>query len=37
LLGEHTRTVLRKTLGYDDARIAVLAEAGVFGAAGRKG
>jgi crotonobetainyl-CoA:carnitine CoA-transferase CaiB-like acyl-CoA transferase len=37
LLGEHTRAVLRKMLGYDDARIAALAEAGVFGAAGRKG
>ena len=32
LLGEHTKEVLRKTLGYDDARIAALAEAGVFGA-----
>ena len=31
LLGEHTREVLRKTLGYDDARIAALAEAGAFG------
>jgi crotonobetainyl-CoA:carnitine CoA-transferase CaiB-like acyl-CoA transferase len=31
LLGEHTGEVLRKTLGYDDARIAALAEAGVFG------
>jgi crotonobetainyl-CoA:carnitine CoA-transferase CaiB-like acyl-CoA transferase len=31
LLGEHTREVLRRTLGYDDARIALLAEAGVFG------
>jgi len=31
LLGEHTRSVLRKTLGYDDARIAALAEAGAFG------
>ena len=31
LLGQHTRAVLRKTLGYDDARIAALAEAGVFG------
>jgi crotonobetainyl-CoA:carnitine CoA-transferase CaiB-like acyl-CoA transferase len=31
LLGEHTRQVLRKTLGYDDGRIAALAEAGVFG------
>jgi crotonobetainyl-CoA:carnitine CoA-transferase CaiB-like acyl-CoA transferase len=33
LLGEHTKEVLRKTLGYDDARIAALAEAGVFGTA----
>jgi crotonobetainyl-CoA:carnitine CoA-transferase CaiB-like acyl-CoA transferase len=31
LLGEHTKAVLRKTLGYDDARIATLAESGVFG------
>jgi crotonobetainyl-CoA:carnitine CoA-transferase CaiB-like acyl-CoA transferase len=31
LLGQHTREVLRETLGYDDARIAALAEAGVFG------
>jgi crotonobetainyl-CoA:carnitine CoA-transferase CaiB-like acyl-CoA transferase len=31
LLGQHTKDVLRKTLGYDDARIAALAEAGVFG------
>src|SRR5712675_2598666 len=31
LLGEHTKDVLRKTLGYDDAHIASLAEAGVFG------
>src|SRR6202140_5398219 len=31
LLGEHTNDVLRKTLRYDDARIAALAEAGVFG------
>ena len=30
-LGEHTKAVLRKTLGYDDARIAVLARAGAFG------
>src|SRR5206468_11623928 len=28
LLGEHTTAVLRKTLGYDDGRIAALAEAG---------
>jgi len=32
MLGEHTKEVLRKTLGYDDRRIAALAEAGVFGA-----
>jgi crotonobetainyl-CoA:carnitine CoA-transferase CaiB-like acyl-CoA transferase len=31
LLGEHTKEVLRETLGYDDARIAALAEAGAFG------
>jgi crotonobetainyl-CoA:carnitine CoA-transferase CaiB-like acyl-CoA transferase len=31
LLGEHTEAVLRKTLGYDDDRIAKLSEAGVFG------
>jgi formyl-CoA transferase len=31
LLGEHTREVLRKTLGYDDRRIARLAETGAFG------
>lgn len=31
LLGEHTKEVLRRTLGYDDARIAALSEAGVFG------
>src|SRR6266576_2708548 len=33
LLGEHTTQVLRKTLGYDDGRIAMLADAGVFGRA----
>jgi crotonobetainyl-CoA:carnitine CoA-transferase CaiB-like acyl-CoA transferase len=31
LLGQHTKEVLRDTLGYDDRRIAALAEAGVFG------
>lgn len=31
LLGQHTREVLRDMLGYDDAKIAALAEAGVFG------
>jgi formyl-CoA transferase len=31
MLGEHTREVLRKTLGYDDSRIAALAEKGAFG------
>ena len=31
MLGQHTKDVLRKTLGYDGARIAALAEAGVFG------
>src|ERR1700726_1003732 len=31
MLGEHTREVLRETLGYDDARIAALSEAGAFG------
>src|SRR5881392_58490 len=34
LLGEHTREVLRKTLGYDERRIAALAEAGAFGKPG---
>lgn len=33
LLGEHTKEVLRKTLGYDDRRLAALAEAGAFGKA----
>jgi crotonobetainyl-CoA:carnitine CoA-transferase CaiB-like acyl-CoA transferase len=37
MLGEHTKEVLRKTLGYDDGRIAKLAEAGVFGTPGSKG
>src|ERR1700738_2203075 len=35
LLGEHTRKVLRSTLGYDDRRIAALAEAGAFGKTGK--
>jgi crotonobetainyl-CoA:carnitine CoA-transferase CaiB-like acyl-CoA transferase len=32
LLGEHTKEVLSKKLGYSDARISALAEAGAFGA-----
>ena len=31
LLGQHTKDVLRKTLGYNDARIAALSDAGAFG------
>src|SRR3954470_18342075 len=31
LLGEHTKEVLRETLGYDDRRIAELGQAGAFG------
>ena len=31
LLGQHTREVLRRKLGYDDARIAALADAGLSG------
>jgi crotonobetainyl-CoA:carnitine CoA-transferase CaiB-like acyl-CoA transferase len=31
LLGQHTKEVLRGTLGYDDQRIAALADAGAFG------
>jgi crotonobetainyl-CoA:carnitine CoA-transferase CaiB-like acyl-CoA transferase len=31
LLGQHTREVLREFLGYDERRIASLAEAGAFG------
>jgi crotonobetainyl-CoA:carnitine CoA-transferase CaiB-like acyl-CoA transferase len=31
LLGQHTKAVLHKTLGYDDGRIARLADAGAFG------
>jgi formyl-CoA transferase len=37
MLGAHTKAVLRKTLGYDDARIATLAEAGAFGKIGSGG
>src|SRR5215469_1884399 len=33
LLGEHTRAVLRKILGYDDGQIDTLTEAGAFGRA----
>ena len=32
LLGEHTKEVLRKMLGYSDERIATLADTGAFGA-----
>jgi hypothetical protein len=35
-LGQHTNEVLRKTLGYNDSRIAKLAEAGVFGESSHK-
>ena len=31
LLGQHTKEILRNTLGYDDQRIAALADAGAFG------
>ncbi len=31
-VGQHTQEVLRETLGYGDARLAALAEAGAFGA-----
>ncbi|MBR0694794.1 CaiB/BaiF CoA-transferase family protein [Bradyrhizobium lablabi] len=34
LLGQHTKDVLRETLGYDDLRIAALVEAGAFGKQG---
>src|ERR1700704_4470721 len=37
LLGQHTKEVLRKTLGYDDRRIATLADAGAFGKTGNTG
>jgi crotonobetainyl-CoA:carnitine CoA-transferase CaiB-like acyl-CoA transferase len=33
LLGEHTKEVLSKTLGYDEGRISALAETGAFGKA----
>ena len=36
LLGQHTNDVLRKTLGYDDSRIAKLRKAGVFGGESHK-
>jgi crotonobetainyl-CoA:carnitine CoA-transferase CaiB-like acyl-CoA transferase len=31
LLGQHTKEVLQRTLGYDDQRLAALAAAGAFG------
>jgi len=34
LLGQHTRQVLQECLGYDDARISLLAEMGAFGSSG---
>jgi crotonobetainyl-CoA:carnitine CoA-transferase CaiB-like acyl-CoA transferase len=37
LLGEHTKDVLRRMLGYDDRRLVALAEAGVFGKTGNTG
>jgi hypothetical protein len=30
-VGQHTEAVLRDQLGYDDARLSKLAEAGAFG------
>jgi len=30
-IGQHTGAVLQTLLGYDDARLAQLAEAGIFG------
>ena len=33
LLGQHTKEVLQRTLGYDDQRLAALADAGAFGKA----
>jgi hypothetical protein len=32
-VGQHTREVLTATLGYSDDQLALLAEAGAFGAA----
>jgi crotonobetainyl-CoA:carnitine CoA-transferase CaiB-like acyl-CoA transferase len=37
LLGQHTNEVLRRTLGYDDRRIAELAGTGAFGKARKTG
>jgi crotonobetainyl-CoA:carnitine CoA-transferase CaiB-like acyl-CoA transferase len=36
MLGAHTNEVLRKTLGYDEGRIAALAAAGAFSAGAKK-
>ena len=33
-VGEHTESVLREVLGWDDDRIAAARDAGAFGAAG---
>src|ERR1700744_1247834 len=35
-VGQHTDSILREVLGYDDARLAKLADAGAFGAASAK-
>jgi len=36
LLGEHTDEVLKQVLGYDDAKIASLRQAGAFAAPPKK-
>ena len=37
LLGEHTKEMLRKTLGFDDHRLSELSEAGAFGKPAARG